>query len=165
MFRFLSLSLILALSVTARADDLRDILERDKIAAQKVMSEVIDALSQSKAFENADPARAKQALEGALTKITNSTVMAADQRNALEQRVRARLAEVNRLARAQDLANEEAAKRTADKLKKERQTNAPESAKTTETAKKYIQSTQDQVTAAQRTRPKAKGTLGVFIVP
>ena len=163
MSRLLPLFLVLALPVTVRADDLTDIVERDRIAVQKLVGEVNDALSQAKAFERADPPRAKRVLEGALAKIAASDVLPDNQRASLQQRVQGRLTEVNRLARARELADEDAAKRAAEKQKREQKTDPAGAPGTNDTAKKHFASTQDQIAAAQRLRDqRANGHLNVF---
>src|SRR5436190_1641248 len=121
MARFFLLGLILAAPIYARADDLSDIVERDKITVQKLVSDVNDALAQARAFEKDDAAKSKQFLEGALVKIANSREVSEEQRTNLRQRVQTRLTEINRLARAQELAGEEAVRRAADQAKKEQQ--------------------------------------------
>jgi hypothetical protein len=161
MSRLLPLFLLLVAPVTARADDLKDILDRDKLAIQKLVGDVNYALAQAKAYERADPARAKQILEGALTKVKNSRELPDEQRASLRQRLQTRLTEVSRLVRAQERADEEAAKRAADKIKREERAGASGSG--SDTAKKYIANTQEQIAAAQNLREqRAKGNLSVF---
>jgi len=163
MFRTLPLFLVLALPWSAVADDLQDIVERDKIAVQKLVSDVTDALSRARAFEKSDPARSKQWLEDALEKIVNSKELPDEQRTDLRRRVQIRLNEVTRLARNQERAEEEAAKRAADKLKREQQDKSSNGSSATETVKKYVSSTKDQIAAADRLRAqRAKGNLGVL---
>jgi hypothetical protein len=163
MSRFLPLFLLLAAPVAARADDLQDILDRDRIAVQRLVSDVNHALAQAKAFEKADVARAKKTLEEALAKIADAKELPDEERASLRRRVQARLTEVIRLARARELAEEEAARRAADKLKRERDADAAKDTGTGDTAKKYIASTREQVAAADRLRDqRGKGTLGVF---
>jgi hypothetical protein len=163
MSRFFLMSLILAVPLSARADDLSNIVERDKIAVQKLVSEVNDALATARAFEKDDAARAKASLEDALTKIASSTVVSDEQRTSLRQRVQARLTEISRQARVQEQANEDAAKRAADKAKKEQQTKPADGKSLTETARSKMLSTQDQIAAAKNLRDqRAKGNLGIF---
>lgn len=163
MSRVLPLFLVLALPLAAPADDLKDIVERDKLAVQKLVSDVNYALAQAKAFEQADPARAKLALENALAKVTNSKELGDEQRTSLRQRLQSRLTDITRLVRAQELAEAEAAKRQADRIKREQQAKSADASATNDTAKKYIASTQSQVAAAQRlAEQKAKGSLGVL---
>jgi hypothetical protein len=163
MSRFLPAFLLLALPMPAWADDLDDIVERDRIAIQKLVSDVTDALSQAKAFEKADPARAKQILEEALAKIMNSQELPDEQRVSLRQRVQTRLVEVRRLVRAQEIAEELAARKAADKSKREQQANSAGGPATSDAVKKYVVSTRDQIAATERLRDqKAKGNLGVF---
>jgi hypothetical protein len=163
MSRILPLFILLALPMPTWADDLDDIIERDRIAVQKLMSDVTDALSQAKAFEKSDPARAKQVLEETLGKITNSKELSDEQRAILRQRVQTRLTEVNRLVRAQEITEELAAKKAADKTKREQQANLSGGPAASDTVKKYVGSTRDQIAAADRLREqKAKGNLGVF---
>jgi hypothetical protein len=162
MSRLLPLFLLLVAPVTARADDLKDILDRDKLAIQKLVGDVNYALAQAKAYERADPARAKQILEGALTKVKNSRELPDEQRASLRQRLQTRLTEVSRFVRAQERADEEAAKRAADKIKRE-QHSGTSGPGTFDTAKKYVANTQEQIAAAQNLRDqRAKGNLSVF---
>ncbi len=64
--------------------------------------------------------------------------------------------------RGQELADEEAARRASDKAKRER-SGDPATPNRSETVKKYVASTQEQIAAAQRLNDqKAKGNLGVL---
>src|ERR1700730_14242593 len=91
MSRFLLPFLLVALPVTAHADDLQDILDRDRITVQKLVGDVNFALAQAKAFEKADSSRAKKILEEALTKISDSKELPDDERASLRRRVQTRL--------------------------------------------------------------------------
>lgn len=162
MLRLLPLAAILVMPATAAADDLSDIVERDKIAVQKLMAEVNDAFAEARAFESADPAKAKRVLQGALAKIADSNQLAEDERASLRRRVQARLIEITRLARAREIADEAAARRDADK-KSDRSDDPANASKTSDTAKRYVANAQDQISAAQRLRDRqAKGHLGVL---
>jgi hypothetical protein len=162
MSHLLPLFLVLAAPITAATDDLGDILERDKVAVQKLVNEVNDALSQAKTLEKTDLTRAKKLLEATLGKIADAKELVDDQRAGLRQRVQVRLAEVNRQMRAQEQAADDNARRTADKAKRDKQTN-PTGPSTADTAKKFIGTTQDQIAAAQQLREqRAKGGASVF---
>ena len=163
MLRLLPLVAVLAMPATALADDLSDIVERDKIAVQKLTAEVNDAFAQAKALENADPAKAKRMLRGALAKIADANELTDNERLSLRRRVQARLAQVTRLARARELADEAAARRGADKIKHERSGDSANTSQTNDTARKYVANAQDQIAAAQRLRDRqGKGQLGVL---
>jgi hypothetical protein len=163
MSRFFLLSLMVVAPLAVRADDLNDIVQRDKIAVQKLVSDVNDALAEARAFEKADVGRAKLALENALAKVTNSREVSDEQRSDLRQRIQTRLVEINRQARVQELANDEAAKRTADKAKKDQPAKTTDGKNLTETARNKMVTTQDQIAAAKSLRDqRAKGNLGVF---
>ena len=62
MSRLLPLLLLLVIPVSTWGDDLKDILDRDRLAVQKLVADVNEALVQAKA---SDPVRAKQILERA----------------------------------------------------------------------------------------------------
>ena len=163
MSRFLAvLLLVLAGPLTVHADDLKAILERDKLALQKLQGDVNYALIQAKVFErNSNPARAKQTLDDAMTKVQNAKDLPEAERTKLRQQLQTRLNEVNRLVRAQELADEEAAKRAADKIRRDQPPVTNKAGY--DTAKNKIISQQEQIAAAQRLRDqKAKGTLGVL---
>ncbi len=167
MVRWFALLLFVAVPAStvltsARADDLRDLLERDRLAIQKLVKEVNDAVSQSRTLEKSDPGRAKLTLERVSTQIDSSTVLPDEQRNNLRRQVRTRLNEVNVTIRALQLAEEDAARKAAEKIKREQQTGNGGNNPST-TAKKYIGSTADQVGAAKRLRDlQDRGSSGAL---
>lgn len=161
MFRSLPVLLLLALPIIARADDLADILERDRIATQKLVADTNDALAKTKNLDKADLAQVKKGLENAIVKVTDAKELPEAERKTLRERLQTRLAEVNRLVRVQEITQEEAAKRAAEKRKREQ--DAAPGQSLTDTAKRQIGATKNQIAAADQLRvQKAKGELGVF---
>lgn len=160
--RLLTVVAVLTVPSAAFSDDLKGILERDKVAIQKVVTDVNFAIMESKTYEKGNPAKAKAVLEKALGQVNNSTVLPDDQRQSLRKRLQTRLAEVNQTIRVQELAAEEAAKKAAalDKIKRE-QDNAGKNPSAI--AGKSIYSAKDQLAAVDKLRQaQAKGFLGVF---
>ncbi len=104
---------------TFAQNDLERILERDKIAAQKLQADVTNALTRSRTLEKADPSRAADLLQDALTKVRNATELPADERTRLVQRLQIRIRELTAAAQQQSRANEEAARLGQQKLNQE----------------------------------------------
>jgi hypothetical protein len=117
-----SVALAAALLVTGSfqvwaQDDLGRILERDKIAAQKLQADVNHALAQARVLE---PGRAVDLLQDTLAKVRNASELPADERARLVQRLQARIREVTSAA-AQEKArtDDEAARRAEQRIRRE----------------------------------------------
>ncbi|MCI0739135.1 MAG: STN domain-containing protein [Gemmataceae bacterium] len=147
--RNLPLLVVLIVPAASFADDLKDIVERDNIAVQKLKTDVNFALSQAKAFEKSDPERAKSLLEKALSQVNNSRELSDDDRTLLRRRVQTRIQEVSQIVRVRQLADEEETKRLADKTKRDKPPAGPT---LTETANKTIGNAAQNLAAAQRLR-------------
>ena len=112
-------TLVLAAQSSARAQDLDRILERDKIAAQKLKADVDYALTQSRKLEKADSGRATDLLQETITKVRNATELQADERVRLVQRLQSRLREVTAAALERARTEEDAARRAEQKVRQE----------------------------------------------
>lgn len=113
---------LLALSGASRSfaqDDLTRILERDKIAAQKLQADVDSALTRSRTLEKSDPGRAAELLQDTLTKIRNATELPGEERVRLVQRLQTRIREVTAAAQSKARAEDDAARRAEQKLRQE----------------------------------------------
>lgn len=125
----LSLSVVLALTASLPAqDDLGRILERDKIAAQKLQGDANYALAQSRVLERKNPAQAAEMLQDALAKVRNASELPAEERARLLQRLQTRLREVTALAQDRARAEEDAAQRAAVKVQQEARDRDPSAA-------------------------------------
>lgn len=122
----LSIGVVLALSAPLAAqDDLNRILERDKIAAQKLQGEANYALAQSRVLERTNPARAAELLQDALAKVRGALELPAADRARLLQLLQARLREVTAVAQSRARAEEAAAGRAALKVQQEEREREP----------------------------------------
>ena len=113
---------LLALSGASRSfaqDDLNRILERDKIAAQKLQADVDSALSRSRTLEKSDPERAVELLQDTLTKIRNAPELPGEERVRLVQRLQTRVREVTAAVQSKARAEDDAARRAEQKLRQE----------------------------------------------
>src|SRR5262245_19355668 len=113
---------LLALSGASRSfaqDDLTRILERDKIAAQKLQADVDSALSRSRTLEKSDPERAVELLQDTLTKIRNAPELPGEERVRLVQRLQTRVREVTAAVQSKARAEDDAARRAEQKLRQE----------------------------------------------
>lgn len=102
-------------SICRAQSDLDRILERDKIAVQKLQGEVNLASAQSRILEKSSAGRAADLLRETIDKVRNATELPADERARLLQRLQVRLREVTATAQAQTLAADEAARRAEAK--------------------------------------------------
>lgn len=91
-------------------NDLDRILERDKIAAQKLQADVTNALSRSRTLEKTEPGRAADLLQETLTKVRNSTELPADERVRLVSRLQTRIREVTATIQQRARTDEESAR-------------------------------------------------------
>ena len=116
----LSFSVVLVLSASLAAqDDLNRILDRDRIAAQKLQGDANHALAQSRVLERSNPSRAAEMLQDALAKVRNAVELPAEERARLLQRLQTRLREVTALAQERARAEEDAAARAALKAQQQ----------------------------------------------
>lgn len=165
MSRGLSVALLMALPTLALADDLDRILARDQVKAQKLISEVSNALTQADAFKNADPDRAVTGLQKALQLLRDDTNLTDDVKAMYLQRVQTKLRQVQEIARARRQVEEEARLREEEKVLREKRladqakkVNSPVTQ-----AKDRIFSTKDQVAALDRLRDmRARNLAGVL---
>ena len=116
MFRILlafvgAATLVVSVSSRSAAQDLERILERDKIAAQKLQADVSHALTRSRALEKTDSGSATDLLQETLTKVRNATELPAEERVQLVQRLQARMRDVTAAAKARGRAEDAAARR------------------------------------------------------
>jgi hypothetical protein len=95
------------------ADLLEQVRKQQELRAQKLESEVKGVLQESVAGARTNPARTADLLRFFLTQIADAPGLAADKRASLQQQVKARLTQVEAMARAQPAAQDRAAK--ADK--------------------------------------------------
>src|SRR3954468_18791915 len=93
--------LILGISpLAARADELDRIIERDQVLAQKLQSQVEQAITNARIAEATDPTQAIDILQKSLTQVRSDQVLSEAQRSALVQRLQARLTQANEALRA-----------------------------------------------------------------
>ena len=104
-------ALFAALPSTAVAQNLDDILNRDRLLVQKLFDEVNAAVEKSRTLQKNEPAKARVVLEEALAKIQSSESCPEDQRALLRRRVNTRLTDINNQIREVMLAAEEAARK------------------------------------------------------
>jgi hypothetical protein len=113
-------AVILGLASPALAqNDLERILERDKIAAQKLQADVTGALSRSRTLEKTEPGRAADLLQETLTKVRNSTELPAEERTQLASRLQTRIREVAAVIQQRARADEDAVRLAQQKLNQE----------------------------------------------
>jgi hypothetical protein len=104
-------------AVQAQQSDLDRIIERDRIALQKLQAEVNHAIAQSRALDRGDATKAREFLDEAVAKVRAATDLPAEDRARLLQRLQVRQREVNAVVQARRAADEDAARRAADKLR------------------------------------------------
>lgn len=151
-------SILLALPGLVLAQNLDDILARDRLVLQKLFDEVNGAVEQSRTLQKNEPGKARHVLEGALLKIQSCDVCPEDQRVVLRRRDNTRLAEVNAQARELQVAAEEAARKEYEKFRKDTPAKTP-----IDVANQKIFTVKDQLEAHKRIRAKqASGNLGVL---
>ncbi len=116
----LAFALVFAVAGSFQAvaqDDLGRILERDKIAAQKLQADVNHALAQARVLE---PGRAVELLQDTLAKVRNASELPAEERARLVQRLQARIREVTTAAAQEKArADDEAARRAEQRIRQE----------------------------------------------
>src|SRR5262245_36716599 len=164
---FLVRGLILASVFTvppsfAIAQDLDNIINRDRLIVQKLFDEVNKAVEKSRTLQKNELAKAKAVLEEALAKIQSNDSCPEDQKSTLRRRVNTRLTDINNQTREVMLAAEEAARKEADKTKREINATSP-ARNPSDIAKNAIVTMKDQLAAHERIRSgAAKGRLGVL---
>src|SRR5262245_18510081 len=113
-------AIVLSLGSPALAqNDLERILEREKIAAQKLQDDVTGTLSRSRTLEKAEPGRAADLLQETLTKVRNSTELPAEERTQLVSRLQARIREGAAVIQERARADEDAVRLAQQKLNQE----------------------------------------------
>src|SRR5262245_173861 len=118
-------ALFIALPSSAIAQTLDDILNRDRLLVQKLFDEVNKAVEKSRTLQKNEPAKAKAVLEEALAKIQSNDSCPEDQKATLRRRVNTRLTDINNQIREVMVAAEEAARKEADKTKREINATSP----------------------------------------
>lgn len=86
-------------SFTVRADDLTDIKARQIVAAQKLKTQVTDAIASSRKLELTKPAEAQLLIERTLRDVEGSQDLTATDKTTLTRQLNARLTEVNNATR------------------------------------------------------------------
>lgn len=97
MTRFVLAGLMVALAATAlvRADELDQFKEREKLLAQKWTRDVAAAVDTSRKLERANPAAARETLQGALAGVKSAAGLSDAVRDDLTRQLQARLAAVS----------------------------------------------------------------------
>ena len=103
----------------SRKIDLGRIVERDRLAAQKLQADANHALTESRVLEKTNASKAADLVQDALAKVRNATELPADDRVRLVQRLQTRLREVTVVAQDQKRAEEDAARRAELKARQE----------------------------------------------
>jgi hypothetical protein len=102
-----ALLLTCAPTLTARGDDELDrIVQRDRILADKLRTEVTTALARAKALERVQPQQARLALQNALTKVQNAQELPADEQKRLVATLQSRLRVLGETSREPNLAQD-----------------------------------------------------------
>ncbi len=116
------LSLVILTPRPGRADDeLSQFVQRTKLAAQKLATDVNVAVAQSKVLERSDPDQAKALLERMVGQVRDSRDLADAERARLNQQLQVRLRQVAETARARRVTEEQqAAQRPAGAEKLDR---------------------------------------------
>jgi hypothetical protein len=95
---------LLAFSITASGQDLKEAARLQKVAAQKITDQVGDAIDFSR---KQDPTLAKFALQEMLRKVKDSQDLLESQRTPLVQKLQARIRTVDDSARAKNIAQDQ----------------------------------------------------------
>lgn len=146
------------------ADDIDRILGRDKLAAEKLLSDASAALSDSVKLEKTSPGVAVLLLEKRIGELREASFLPEVERSAWIGKLQARLRSVQDTLHAAKLAAEEKATRDAEEVfRKMREAERKKGSGVSSTAKAYLGSVKDQVEAAERLRREgASRTLSVF---
>lgn len=144
--------------------DLDRIAAESKLAAQKVEREVNFALNESRVFIlGKDYVKAQSVLEKALTKVKNSQDLSDSQRTTLRQRLQTRLREVEQGLGGERNAADEAARKAAERAKRERENNKTNGSGVTNVAKDRITMAREQLAAHDRLKARqADARMGVL---
>jgi hypothetical protein len=111
--------------VSGRADDeLTQFVNRTKLQAQKLTTDVNHALAQAKVLEKGDPEQAKKVLDRVLGQVRDSQDLPAADRTRLTQQLQARLRQLDETIRIHRVEAEQAAQR-AGNTPRPRQPNSP----------------------------------------
>lgn len=156
----IALALLLAVPALVLGQDLQDILNRDRLALQKLYDDVNAAVEKSRTLQKSEPGHARHVLENALTKIQSCDVCPEDQRTLLRRRVNTRLAEVASHIRELQIAAEESVRKDVEKTRRD---NPGAGRNPNDIAKNQLVSIDSQLKAHAGMRAKqAQGNLGVL---
>ncbi len=148
------------------ADELDRFKAKNELAMQKLVGEVNFALSQARALEKTDPARARDLLRQAAAQLEDDTLLPERQRASLHNQVKTRLRDVLQLVRERQARAEQAAQKAADKLKRDLQRpdqDLPPQKGPYAVAQKTIPSTAVQMAALDKLRrDRAQAFSGVL---
>jgi hypothetical protein len=115
LLAFMALLTVSASLAPGQLDDLERILERDRIALQKLQDEVQKALTESRTLQRTDPAKAGEILQDAVARVKGAADLPVEDRARLLQRLQVRQREVTAFAQVQRQAETTTApRRTAD---------------------------------------------------
>jgi hypothetical protein len=110
--RLSGFTLLTLLALTAAAgradDDLAQFVQRSKLAAQRLATDVNHALAQAKALEKSEPAQAQALLERARDQVRDARDLPETERVRLTQLLQARLRQVGEVVRQRRVADAEA---------------------------------------------------------
>jgi hypothetical protein len=144
-------ALLLVAAPIKADDDLDRFVERNRVLADKLQTEVKSSLLQSRTLEKTDPDNAQFLLQKTLTRVKNSQELAADERTRLTNQVQARLREVGETIRQQRLFEEQAAK--AESPRKPKNTEPAQG--TAGIAQGFIEKSSARLTANEKQRNEA----------
>jgi hypothetical protein len=145
-----------------RADDLDRIKAQSDIKAQKLIADVNSALAQSRTLE---PAEARELLRRVLGRLEDDLTLSERQRSTLLQQVRLRLQSVITAARAQEQAEEAAAKKELARYSEDKRPSSGgerqgKQQSPSDTAKDFYKTAKDRLDTAKELRNKtAKNRL------
>src|SRR5260370_6640536 len=146
----------LILAGQARADDLYRIRAVNDLKAQKLIAEVNAALAQSRTLEAVE---AREVLRRILGRLEDDLVLTERQRASLVQQVRNRLRAVIQAARAQEDAEEAAAKKEVARTTRPGDRGGDAQGKTpgpSDTAKDIYKTAKDRLDASKNVKLKAE---------
>jgi hypothetical protein len=140
-----------------RADDLDRIKAQSELKAQKLIADVNAALAQSRTLE---PVEARELLRKIIGRLEDDLSLSERQRSTLLQQVRNRLRAVIQAARAQEEAEEAAAKKETVRTRASNRPSGGEGQGASDTAKDRIKTAKDRLDTAKESKyKKSKGLL------
>ncbi len=156
----LALFTFFCFALIGSGQDLKDQAARQKIAADKLISQVKNALDQSRRLERTDPAEAKFMLRNMIARVNDSTDLLISDRASLKQQLQIRLNQVDDAARGRKIADDQRPLQTPPKSRPPVNSNPGGGAGSV--AKGFIDSAKGaQKTNADLIREREKGILGV----